>query len=215
LNKVYNYHKKKRNRHRQYIDFVSLQPEFKIIEGGVYKGEVSRKFLKITNNECMIFGFEIWGDRFLQSDLKENPHLKLYRKALWSKEAILFFPRDFVRFTPEGTFVVEEATKYANQENFEKIEAISIDDFVFKYSNCERVDFIKLDVEGAEIEVLQGAKGVIKEFKPQMAIAVYHEFSHFYEIALLVKKINPAYKLYFEHYGVGFSDSVMYFIQGG
>ena len=46
LNKVYNYHKKKGNRHRQYIDFISLQPGFKIVEGRVYKGEISKRFLK-------------------------------------------------------------------------------------------------------------------------------------------------------------------------
>lgn len=44
----------------------------------------------------------------------------------------------------------------------EKIEAVSIDDFVFKYSSCERVYFIKLDVEGAELEVLRGAEKVIR-----------------------------------------------------
>ena len=215
LDKVYNYHIEKKNTQNQYIDFVDFSSVFNVIEGGVYDGKISKKFLDLTMNKCIIHGFEIWGNKFLMDELKGNSGLRIYKKALWSSSnGTLFFPKDFTEFTPDGAFVVEEddVDTYPNEENFKEVITVSIDDFIFEDLKGKAVDFIKLDVEGAEPEVLKGAEIAIRTFKPQMAIAVYHEFSHFYEIPLLVKEINPQYRLYFEHYGRGFSDSIMYFV---
>lgn len=64
----------------------------------------------------MIFGFEIWNNRFLPKNLKENIQFKLYKKVLLSKETTLF-SKDFGNFISDGAFVVEEVTEYANREN--------------------------------------------------------------------------------------------------
>jgi hypothetical protein len=50
---------------------------------------------------------------------------------------------------------------------------MTLDDFV-KEHNIERVDFIKIDTEGSEREIIKGARETIKNFKPRMAIAAYH-----------------------------------------
>jgi hypothetical protein len=39
----------------------------------------------------------------------------------------------------------------------------------------DRIDFIKMDVEGAEIEALKGSMNTLKEFDVNLAIASYHE----------------------------------------
>lgn len=53
------------------------------------------------------------------------------------------------------------------------IDCNSIDHIVNKL-NLNKIDFIKMDIEGSELEALQGAKYVIKTFKPKMAICLYH-----------------------------------------
>jgi FkbM family methyltransferase len=62
------------------------------------------------------------------------------------------------------------------RENIEiekvRIKTVTIDAFV-KENRIERVNFIKIDAEGAEREIIKGAKKTIKEFKP-MAISAYH-----------------------------------------
>jgi len=74
------------------------------------------------------------------------------------------------------------------------VELVSIDDFV-RTNNLKKVDFIKADVEGFESDVLNGAKQVLRAFKPKLAIALYHKSSDLVEIPRLVRSLGD-YKLY-------------------
>lgn len=78
-------------------------------------------------------------------------------------------------------------------------EAVSIDDYV-KNNAINKLDYIKMDIEGAEIDALNGAKESIRKFKPKLAISCYHKASHLWEIPELILKINPEYKIYFEQH---------------
>lgn len=73
------------------------------------------------------------------------------------------------RLTSEGTHMVMTST---------------LDDFV-RSENVDRIDFIKMDIEGEEMNAVIGAVGTINRFKPHLAIAVYHQ----YENAALVRDI--------------------------
>ena len=64
----------------------------------------------------------------------------------------------------------------------------------------EKVTMIKMDIEGYELKALMGAKQIIKEQKPKLAICAYHTFSHLWEIPLLIKSLNPDYKIYLRHH---------------
>lgn len=57
----------------------------------------------------------------------------------------------------------------AEKRNCIKVETTSIDQIV-KKNKLPRVDFIKLDVEGAELLALQGAVNTLKEFHPTLSI---------------------------------------------
>lgn len=72
--------------------------------------------------------------------------------------------------------------------------------------------YIKFDVEGVEIEAINGGKETLKNLKPKMAIASYHYPKHLREIPLLVKSINPEYKLKLRHYTDSVFDTIFYFI---
>ena len=70
--------------------------------------------------------------------------------------------------------------------------------------------FIKLDVEGAEPKVLHGSRRIIGECAPVLAVSAYHAQSHLWELPLLVRQMNPSYRLaYREHNEEGF-DLVLY-----
>ncbi len=53
-----------------------------------------------------------------------------------------------------------------------------------------------MDVEGAEVEALVGAKNLICNNKPDLAICLYHKISHLWEIVLLVHSWNLGYNFY-------------------
>lgn len=56
-----------------------------------------------------------------------------------------------------------------------------------------RIDFIKADVEGSEIDLLKGAEKTIRKFKPKIAIATYHHEKHAEEIILFLKDLGVGY----------------------
>jgi len=76
----------------------------------------------------------------------------------------------------------------------------------------EKVDFIKMDIEGAEQNAIEGAKRTISEYSPVLAICIYHKAEDWYKVPQKVLRINSNYKIYLRHYMEGIYETVMYFI---
>ncbi len=110
-----------------------------------------------------------------------------------------------------GSKKIEILDKQDNQNNCNhNFQAINIDtiDNICK----ERVDFIKLDIEGAEQDTIDGAVNTIKKYKPILAICIYHKAEDWYKIPQKVLSINSEYKIYLRHYMQGIFETVIYFI---
>ena len=75
-----------------------------------------------------------------------------------------------------------------------------------KNHKISKVDFIKLDTEGAELDILKGAQNVISCQKPILAVSVYHKTEHIWTIAKYLKSIRPDYKFALRHYLVSDED---------
>lgn len=60
--------------------------------------------------------------------------------------------------------------------------------------------FIKMDVEGAEREALLGARFTLKAQKPKLAFSGYHRNEDLFALPLLLKEIEPSYRIYFRHH---------------
>ena len=84
-------------------------------------------------------------------------------------------------------------TKNINNADY-IIDIITIDQWCFK--NNIVPNFIKMDIEGAEIDALQGAKTIIQKYKPKLAICLYHKMSHMWEIPLLIKSLCDEYSFW-------------------
>lgn len=98
-------------------------------------------------------------------------------QGLWKESATL----DFAACSNPGSALAglsgtEAAIRHKiSYENARLIQVpmLSLADLVEKYG-IERLDFVKMDIEGAEIEAVQGALEVMERFKPRFAIASYH-----------------------------------------
>lgn len=76
-----------------------------------------------------------------------------------------------------------------------------------------RFDYIKFDVEGAELEAIIGGEKTIKKDKPKMLISAYHKSDDYFSIPLQVLSFRPDYKVYMRHYPyVPAWDTNFYFI---
>lgn len=74
-----------------------------------------------------------------------------------------------------------------------EIETIGIDRFVGEH-NIANVGMMKVDIEGFELEALQGAAETIRRDKPVISVALYHTGKDFFEIPPLLEQLNPAYR---------------------
>lgn len=72
------------------------------------------------------------------------------------------------------------------------IEVDSIDNIL----GNEKATFIKMDIEGSELEALKGAREQITRYTPRLAICVYHRKEDLYEIPRLIMDYNPGYRFY-------------------
>jgi FkbM family methyltransferase len=76
----------------------------------------------------------------------------------------------------------------------EKIKITTLDNFVHE-QKLKKVDFIKSDIEGAERDMLKGARGVLKEFAPKLALCTYHLPDDPEVMEAIIKDANPDYKV--------------------
>ena len=93
-----------------------------------------------------------------------------------------------------------------DQQGTDGITTVAIDDFL----GSQKVDFIKLDVEGAEADVLRGAAGAIAKHKPVLAISCYHHPECIWALPRLIDQIEESYKIYFRQHQYNSFDLVLY-----
>lgn len=90
----------------------------------------------------------------------------------------------------------------------EQIEVTTIDEALHGVN----VTFIKMDIEGAELQALKGAKETIQRCKPKLAICVYHRREDLITIPQYIQSLNAGYKLYFRNYSPHGLEAVIYAI---
>ena len=73
--------------------------------------------------------------------------------------------------------------------------ALTTLDKIVKELRLRRVDFVKMDIEGSEQNALKGAAKTLKEFKPKLSVAVYHQKDDFDIIPALIRQIRPDYQV--------------------
>lgn len=87
------------------------------------------------------------------------------------------------------------------------IRVAAIDEIV---ENSDKITFIKMDVEGAELESLKGAQKIIKRDKPRLAICIYHKPEDMVTLPAYVKSLVPEYRLYLRSYSNADNEMVLY-----
>jgi FkbM family methyltransferase len=163
---------------------------------GAYNGCSVHKFLSATRwSYAAIHSFEPDARNFSNLENKFFKHLPNF----YSRNVAVSDCQGTMNFLETGTM----GSKIA-PEGTAQVHAVRLDD------ELERVTFIKMDVEGHETKVLQGARRLIAECRPRMAITCYHYADDLLDIAQLIHDINPAYRLRIRHHCFYPWDTVLY-----
>lgn len=112
--------------------------------------------------------------------------VKIINKGLSDKE-------ELIKFDHGRDFICEAKI---NQLGREDCEMASLDRMV-EEGIIPQIDFIKMDIEGAEILAVKGAKNTIKKYKPKMSIAAYHDYENANIIRDLLLEYRKDYKIVF------------------
>lgn len=180
---------------KQYFEgFMPINPKV-YVDGGAFDGDTTIRFLKYYKTPDKIYFIEPDKDsiNLAKNNLKNFESIIEYLPCgISDKEKIL-------NFDSRGDF----SSLFTNTGNI-SIKCLALDDIV-----KEDVAFIKLDIEGAEVDAIKGARRLIKNGSP-FAICVYHKPSDIWEIPLLIKSINPKYNLYLRHYSNTIFETVLY-----
>jgi len=103
------------------------------------------------------------------------------------------------------------SSKLTNGDKGVSVSVTTVDRYV-EQNQIKRLDFIKMDVEGHEADVIEGASTSIQKFKPKLAVSVYHRGSDLATLPHLVHELNHGYKLYLKHCTPGLSETVLFAI---
>lgn len=96
------------------------------------------------------------------------------------------------------------------EEGDVKIMSVSLDEALIGYDPS----FVKMDIEGAELKALTGAKRMICESVPDLAICVYHHINHLWDALLLLRSWELGYRFYLRNYNAYTMETVLYATRG-
>lgn len=202
-----------RNYDKHYMEFINKDAIQTVFDGGFHNGIHSLAFKKHLKNLKVLYAFEPMYDKFkneiYDKFIRDAHFCEFVELGLWEKESELVFAENLSN--PAASKVVENSEQTALNMNYLKIKTIDIDTFK-KKNNIQKVDFIKMDIEGAELPAIRGAKETIKTDRPQLAISIYHSNDDFVNIPQYLANELENYTLRLGHYSYNHCETVLYAI---
>nr|WP_304580697.1 FkbM family methyltransferase [uncultured Acetatifactor sp.] len=170
------------------------------IDGGAFDGGDTVRFFDWMNEKKNVgaIAFEADSDNYeiTKKNLVGYSQVKIYNQGLSDvseKKRFLSGKGEMSNFSSQGDSVV-----LLN----------ALDNMI----GAEQVSYIKMDVEGFEQKALLGAKRIIEEQFPTLAVSIYHKREDIWKLPELILRINPKYKFFLRHYSLGVVDTVLYAI---
>ncbi|WP_299667492.1 FkbM family methyltransferase [uncultured Polaribacter sp.] len=164
-----------------------------ILDIGANSGIISLYFASILKNGIV---YSIEPDSNNVTNIKNNLNLNpKYKDSIIIDNSLIWNEVSKIKFHEDSSVASSIFYKGENSKTVLK-ETITLDTWVEK-NNLNKLNFIKMDIEGAEVEAIQGAIHIIKKFKPNFAIASYHIIEGqptYLKLEKLFKKINYPYK---------------------
>ena len=190
-------------------DGVVIAPDVQeqVIDGGALFGDTALAFAAAVGELGRVYAFD---------PLESHGKIVLHNVSQNGFQ-------DRIRFFPVGLAAVANdvagpvSTEQIVNPGFSFEVASGVDRFPLRTLDglvasgaIDRVDFLKLDIEGLELAALQGAEKTLREFRPKLAISLYHKFTDLFEIPAFIESLGLHYNLYLDHYTIHSEETVLY-----
>lgn len=184
-------------------DIIKLKKDEVFIDVGAFDGDTIASFLKESYRKFdRIFAYELDKNNYLkllnninQYDPEIKNRIISYNQGLMNENKTIHY---LSGSTTESCIIDGEANETGN--------VVKLSDHLKNVFPT----YIKMDIEGAELEALKGAEETIKKCKPKLAVCVYHNPEHIWQIPFYIKKMLPDYKIYFRHHSNNIIETVCY-----
>ncbi|SHE95599.1 FkbM family methyltransferase [Schwartzia succinivorans] len=181
-------------------------PQHALLDGGGFVGDTAEAFLDFVADEVKpkaVYSFEPDEDNYskIVTVAKRYNDIYAYNYALGETNGETFFEMGNLSMS-----------KITSQSAGERIRVVSADTII----GDKQISFVKLDLEGGEMDALRGMKRIISEQMPFLAICVYHRTEDLITIPqyirTLAKDNNRAvrYKYYLRHHDIQPHETVFY-----
>ena len=185
----------------QYFDntFFNYKNGEVFIDCGAYDGDTIRSFKKNMKKRKIrkytVVAFEPEIHNF--KNLKRNcPQAIAINAGVWDSDTKLFFSSE-----PNSSICSEVSSQIC-----QSVEVRALD----HCDEAQAATFIKMDIEGAEMNALRGARTIIQKNKPKLAICIYHSDEDMLRLAEWIHETVPEYKLYVRQHSNCICETVLY-----
>lgn len=141
-----------------------LNPGCVFFDIGCQKGIYSKGVIDLFGENCTVYGFDVLEHPDIIQLEKENKNFKFINSAVGDGESL-----------EDCVIHYDTNTKLINQKT------ISLDKFC-EQNNIEKIDFIKIDVDGCEKNVLSGSKKILETFFPSLVVEVESNLNEIVEM---------------------------------
>lgn len=156
------------------------------VDLGAYDGDTVDEFLSYCGGEYdKIIAFEPNAKNFkkLKAHCEGMERVELLPLGVWSRDCELVFNNKAGRCS-------------AVSDKGVKTRVTALDNV----RSAAGATYIKADVEGADAEALSGMSEILRSRKPKLCFSAYHRFEDLFRLPLLIKSLNPQYKIYLRHH---------------
>ena len=174
---------------------IKIAPDDIILDCGACWGDTALFFANELSEKGHVYSFEFIPNNIMvfHKNIETNANLK---------DKITLIPNPLDEFNNKKLYYIDNGpgSRVVSEPvaGYDIIFTINIDYFFEKYK-LEKIDFIKMDIEGAELPALRGAVKTIRQFRPKLAISIYHSMDDFVNIAAYLHSLNLDYKFYLKH----------------
>lgn len=181
-------------------DIIKLGENEVFVDAGCYDFANIKSFIEHCKSVRKIYAFEPEKKNYdlcVQKSQKYREDIEVFNLGVWSHKETLKFQ--------DGN----GARTLLSDNGGTSVDVAAIDDCVYKSIS---VTYIKMDIEGAELEALKGARETILRDKPRLAICIYHKPEDLWEIPEYILSLHSDYKLYVRHHSNRLAETVLYAI---